>query len=94
MIAVDEKVCEERTKVLTKLVEKVDKHEDEIVDIKIIMERLTTLLEKVNKTLEGKQKFWETDNGKLLFTWLIRVSVGLISIAVGINILDLTGIIK
>lgn len=98
MGAVDEKVCEERVKVVTKMESKVDDHDTRIVDIEKLMEKVITLLGAIETRIEQTEKaqdeqmnkpsFWETDNGKLLFKVLVASGAVLLFVGVGVNVLD------
>ncbi len=90
----DGKLCDERHETINK---RLDNHEKEIVDLKVVMERVVTLIDRVNEQIEtqkNKPSFWETDNGKMLFKWLIRLSVLIVCGAFGFNIATATGLIK
>jgi len=74
---------------VTKLEEITKEHGTDILDMKLVLVRITTLLEKKVDTT-----FWETETGKSIVKYAFIIILILLCVAIGVNILDISNLLK
>lgn len=85
---VDSKLCDERN---GNLVKRVDKHSEEIDDLKAAVIKLTQLVELHEKKINAEDiksetsKFWQSDTGKALIKTFCIIAIILTMAAIGMN---------
>lgn len=61
-------------------------HAGEIVDLKVIISKLTVLVESVIRDhVPAKTNFWQTDSGKFIIKSLCVIGIAIVFAAIGLN---------
>ena len=87
MDGVSKELCDDRN---SNTVKRLDKHSEEIDDLKVIVAKLTVLVENHEKkmtqdNITSKTAFWQSDSGKFVIKTLCIMAVLIVTAAIGAN---------